>query len=81
MFARVSAIVLALVASASAFAPSMKSARSSALKMSFENEVGALPPTGFFDPLGKSIADLMVESARNALIRHSILYLCMSLFF
>jgi len=26
--------------------------RSSALKMSFENEIGAQPPLGFWDPLG-----------------------------
>ena len=31
-------------------------ARSSALKMSFENELGALPPTGYWDPLGLSAA-------------------------
>ena len=27
-------------------------ARSSALKMSFESEIGAQPPLGFWDPLG-----------------------------
>ena len=37
-----------------AFAPaSMRSSKSS-LKMSYENELGVLPPTGFFDPLGLS---------------------------
>mmetsp|Transcript_4515 Transcript_4515/g.17787 ORF Transcript_4515/g.17787 Transcript_4515/m.17787 type:complete len:207 (-) Transcript_4515:186-806(-) len=44
--------VLALVASASAFAPKAMNARRSALKMSFESEVGAQPPLGFWDPLG-----------------------------
>ena len=47
---------LALVASfvgASAFAPASRMASSVALKMSYENEVGAIGPIGFFDPLGK----------------------------
>ena len=45
---------LAIIASfvgASAFSP-VRSARSSALKMSFESEIGAQPPLGFWDPLG-----------------------------
>jgi len=45
---------LALIASlvgASAFSP-VSSIRSSALKMSFESEIGAQPPLGFWDPLG-----------------------------
>jgi len=45
---------LALIASfvgVSAFSAS-RSIRSSALKMSFENEIGAQPPLGFWDPLG-----------------------------
>ena len=45
---------LALVASASAFAPkAFKAPRGrSAMKMSFESEIGAQPPLGFWDPLG-----------------------------
>jgi Chlorophyll A-B binding protein len=48
------AIVASLVASAAAFAPAQQSsARSSvATNMAFENELGAQPPLGFFDPLG-----------------------------
>jgi hypothetical protein len=45
----------ALVASfvgVSAFAPASRMATSSALKMSFESEIGAQPPLGFWDPLG-----------------------------
>ena len=38
---------------ATAFAPAGRMARS-ALKMTFENELGALPPTGYWDPLGLS---------------------------
>ena len=46
------AILASLVASAAAFAPAQQKASSSALSMSFENELGAQPPLGFFDPLG-----------------------------
>ena len=42
---------LALLASASAFAPTQRGASSTALK-AFESELGAQPPLGFFDPLG-----------------------------
>ena len=47
-----SAILATLVATAAAFAPAKDAATSSALSMSFENELGAQPPIGFFDPLG-----------------------------
>ena len=40
------------LASAAAFAPVARVARSSAVKMSFESELGAQPPLGFWDPLG-----------------------------
>ena len=47
------AIIASLVASAAAFAPSKDAARTSvATSMSFEGELGAQPPFGFFDPLG-----------------------------
>eukprot|EP00586_Coscinodiscus_wailesii_P004678 CAMPEP_0172477116 /NCGR_PEP_ID=MMETSP1066-20121228/10_1 /TAXON_ID=671091 /ORGANISM="Coscinodiscus wailesii, Strain CCMP2513" /LENGTH=203 /DNA_ID=CAMNT_0013235361 /DNA_START=63 /DNA_END=674 /DNA_ORIENTATION=- len=45
-------LAAALASTAAAFAPSGLNARSSALKMAFESEVGAQPPLGFFDPLG-----------------------------
>jgi Chlorophyll A-B binding protein len=46
-------IAASLVASAVAFAPAQQSARTSvATSMSFENELGAQAPLGFFDPLG-----------------------------
>ena len=44
--------ILAILASAAAFAPMGRMATSSALKMSFESELGAQPPLGFWDPLG-----------------------------
>nr|BDA76967.1 fucoxanthin-chlorophyll a/c protein [Chaetoceros gracilis] len=45
------ALLASLVASAAAFAPSKVAQTSTALK-AFENELGAQPPLGFFDPLG-----------------------------
>lgn len=46
-----SVIALSLIASAAAFAPATKQASSVSLK-AFEDEIGVLPPTGFFDPIG-----------------------------
>ena len=45
------AILTSIVATTTAFALSKQAASSSALK-AFENELGAQPPLGFFDPLG-----------------------------
>ena len=47
------AAIFALLATATAFAPAGRmSARSSSLSMQFEDEIGVLVPTGFWDPLG-----------------------------
>ena len=44
--------ILASIVGASAFAPASRMViRSSALKMNFENEIGAQAPLGFWDPL------------------------------
>lgn len=45
-------LTIASLVGAAAFAPVSQVARSSALKMSFESEIGAQPPLGFWDPLG-----------------------------
>ena len=45
-------VLLASLLSAAAFAPASRMGASSSLKMSFENELGVLPPVGFWDPLG-----------------------------
>ena len=45
------ALVASLVASATAFAPASQGKASTALK-SYENELGVIKPTGYFDPLG-----------------------------
>jgi hypothetical protein len=54
-----SVIFAAAIASAAAFAPAPVAKTSSALN-AFENELGAQPPLGFFDPLG------MLEGADQA---------------
>jgi Chlorophyll A-B binding protein len=48
------AIIASLIASAAAFAPAKQASFSTALnkKATFEAELGAQPPLGFFDPLG-----------------------------
>ena len=46
--------VLASLLSVSAFTPARVASRATSLKMSFEDELGALPPVGFWDPLGLS---------------------------
>jgi len=44
-------VLIASFVGASAFAPVRSAARSSALTMGYEKELGAQPPLGFFDPL------------------------------
>lgn len=46
------AVFTSLLAGAAAFAPASQKASSTALKMAFDNELGAQPPLGFYDPLG-----------------------------
>ena len=46
------AVFASLLAGAAAFAPAQQKASSTAVSMSFEDELGAQPPLGFFDPLG-----------------------------
>jgi hypothetical protein len=55
------AIVASLLASAAAFAPAKQVAHSTALKNAFEDELGAQPPLGFFDPFGLLSGDATQE--------------------
>jgi hypothetical protein len=48
------AVFASLLAGAAAFAPAQTGKASTAIKMSYENELGVIAPTGFFDPLGLS---------------------------
>ena len=47
-------------------------ARGSAIKMSYESELGAIPPVGFFDPLGLSsnIDQETFDNYRTAELKH-----------
>lgn len=51
---RLSALITLLIGSAAAFAPVQQATRASASSplRAFEDEIGAQPPLGFFDPLG-----------------------------
>ncbi|GAX15189.1 hypothetical protein FisN_12Lu194 [Fistulifera solaris] len=66
------AIAAILAGSAAAFAPSANKASSSVLKMSYENELGVIAPTGFFDPLGlsKNIDAETFEAYRTSELKH-----------
>jgi hypothetical protein len=44
-------VLLASLVSVTAFAPSKVASKASALKMSFDSEIGVINPTGFWDPL------------------------------
>ena len=65
--------VFASLLSVAAFSPAARmSSRSSALKMSFEGELGALPPFGYFDPFGlaDNIDQAKFDQYRTAEIKH-----------
>jgi hypothetical protein len=47
-------LLAVFLSSAAAFAPAKSAARTSAVQMGYENELGVIAPTGFFDPLGLS---------------------------
>jgi hypothetical protein len=49
---KIAALFTILAGSATAFAPIQSGKASKAICVSFENEIGAQPPLGFFDPLG-----------------------------
>merc|ERR1711935_467679 len=53
-------IIASLIATAAAFAPAQQKATSTAVK-AFEDELGAQPPMGFFDPLGLLTGDVDQE--------------------
>jgi len=64
---------LASIAAVSAFAPVSRSAtKAVSLKMSFEDEIGVLSPTGFWDPLGlaKNIDEGTFARRRAVELKH-----------
>ena len=64
--------LIASIVGVSAFVPSAHRATGSSLKMSYETELGVLPPTGFFDPLGlsKDISPETFADYRTAELKH-----------
>jgi hypothetical protein len=66
------AITALLVGSAAAFAPAPMGRTSSVAQMSYENELGVLNPTGFFDPLGltEDIDQATFDQYRTAELKH-----------
>ena len=55
------AVLASLIASAAAFAPAKQAVTSTALNNAFEDELGAQPPLGFFDPFGLLSGDATQE--------------------
>ena len=66
------ALFASLLAGAAAFAPAANKASSSALSMSYENELGVQAPAGYFDPLGlaANIDQETFDQYREAEIKH-----------
>jgi hypothetical protein len=66
------AIAALLAGSAAAFAPAGSKSGSSALSMSYENELGVIAPTGFFDPcnLSDGIDQATFDQYRTAELKH-----------
>jgi hypothetical protein len=66
------AVFASLLAGAAAFAPAQTGKASTAIKMSYENELGVIAPTGFFDPLGLStnIDQETFDQYRTAELKH-----------
>jgi hypothetical protein len=68
-----SIVVLSIIASAAAFRLPSAAVRSTArVQMSAENLYGALPPVGFFDPLGLSAGktDAEIKKFRESELKH-----------
>ena len=64
--------ILATLVSAAAFAPIGRVARSSVMKMGFEDAIGAQAPLGFWDPLGllADADDAKFDRLRTVEIKH-----------
>ena len=66
-------ILASLVASVAAFAPANKVVSSSALKAAvptFEDKPGAIPPIGYWDPLGLAKSEELFDQYRIAEVKH-----------
>ena len=54
-------VTLAFLANVAAFAPAGRVARSTSVKMGYEDAAGVIPPTGFFDPLGMFLQHYYID--------------------
>jgi hypothetical protein len=78
--------ILIIIYKANAFAPAGRmNARSSALKMGFEKEIGAQPPLGFWDPLGwlkdaGPFFDFLVSTYFNSIININSIIIIITVF-
>jgi hypothetical protein len=65
-------IAALLAGSAAAFAPAQVGKTSTSLSMSYENELGVIAPTGFFDPanLSKDIDQETFDAYRASELKH-----------
>jgi hypothetical protein len=45
-------VFISMIVAVAAFSPASRIQKSAALRMGYENEIGAQPPLGFWDPLG-----------------------------
>jgi len=66
------AILALCLGSAAAFVPPKAASTGVVTKATYENEVGVLPPVGFFDPLGLSenLSPEIFEQYRTAELKH-----------
>ena len=65
-------ILAALVASAAAFAPAAQKARTTAIAADYSNEIGAMAPLGFWDPMGvvSDVSQERFNDLRETEIKH-----------
>ena len=65
-------IIFVLLSSAAAFTPASKRTGSSTLAMSFQKEIGAQAPLGFWDPLGvlKNADQAKFDKLRSVELKH-----------
>jgi len=59
------AILASVLATASAFAPAQQTRSSSTALNAFADKPGALPPTGYFDPLGLATSEESFDFYRS----------------
>jgi hypothetical protein len=64
------AILASVLATATAFAPAQQTRSSSTALNAFADKPGALPPTGYFDPLGLATSEASFDFYRSVELKH-----------